>query len=83
MKLSSVAHTTAGLILGLPGDSPASFRDTLRRALELPCRIRVYLCLVLPDAFLTRAPPEYAIDFDPITLQMRSCLGWSEAELRG
>jgi hypothetical protein len=81
-KLAPVCDLTAELILGLPGDDPISFRQTLRRALELPCSVRVHLCLVLPDALLTRAPASFEMRFDPITLQMISCRGWPEDELR-
>lgn len=76
-ELSRVAEVEVEIILGLPGDSPEAFRRTLERALELPCRVRVFHCLVLPDALLTRASPEHAIDFDPVSLRLRSCKGLS------
>jgi len=80
--LASVAKTTIEIIVGLPGDSPEGFRRTLESVLALPVSVRVYHCLVLPDALLSRAPARYAMDFDPVTLEMRSCLGWTEAALR-
>lgn len=79
--ISDVAQTHVELIVGLPGDTPEQFRRTFAQVRELPCSVRLFHCLVLPDALLTRAPAEYALDFDPITLEMRSCLGWSEEDL--
>ena len=79
--LAGVAKTTIEIILGLPGDSPEGFRRTLDYALGLPVSVRVYHCLVLPDALLSRAPASYRMDFDPVTLEMRSCLGWPAAAL--
>lgn len=69
-------------IVGLPGDSPASFRRTIERARELPCDVRVYPCLALPDGLMTRAPEGSNIDFDPHTLMVRSGAGWTESDLR-
>jgi hypothetical protein len=37
---------------------------------------------VLPSALMVRAPAHYAMDYDPVDLKMRSCLGWSEEALR-
>ncbi len=80
-SICDVAQTTVELIVGLPGDTPEQFRRTFEQVRRLPCGLRVYHCLVLPDALLTRAPPSYKLDFDPITLEMRSCLGWSREDL--
>lgn len=80
-ELARVAEVEVEIILGLPGDSPEAFRASLHRALELPCRVRVFHCLVLPDALLTRARPEHAVDFDPLTLRLRSCKGFSPEAL--
>ncbi|WP_020175404.1 B12-binding domain-containing radical SAM protein [Methyloferula stellata] len=66
------------IIMGLPGDTPEGFRRTFAYAQSLPADVRVYHCLVLPDALLTRSLPEWQIRFDPKTLILRSCLGWSE-----
>jgi hypothetical protein len=79
--ISDVAQTYVELIVGLPGDTPEQFRRTFEQVRQLPCSVRLFHCLVLPDALLTRAPASYKMDFDPITLEMRSCLGWSAAEL--
>ncbi|MEA1834007.1 radical SAM protein [Methylobacterium durans] len=88
--LARVTNIELQIIAVLPGDTPEGFRRTLDYALSLPASVRVYHCLVLPDALLTRSRPEWSIDFDPVTLTMRSCSGWSEeavaqvrAELRG
>lgn len=70
-------HVVVEIIMALPGDDPESFRRTLAKARELPCDVRVFHCLVLPDALMTRAPPWAAMDFDPLSLRMRSCAGWS------
>ncbi len=73
---------TIEIIVGLPGDSPDSLLRTLDRARALPCNVRAYHCMVLPDALMTRAPAWADMDFDPDTLLMRRCAGWSEGELR-
>ena len=79
--VSRVSNVTIELIVGLPGDDPKSFRDTLERARRHDCAILVSHCLVLPDALMTRGAPDFALDFNPVTLKMRSCLGWSEDDL--
>ena len=42
----------------------------------------MYHCVVLPSALMVRAPAHYAMDYDPVDLKMRSCLGWTEEALR-
>ena len=69
------------LIFGLPGDTPDSFFATIDRALDLPCNTVVHHCLVLPDGFMTRAPAGADMQFEPHTLRMTSCRGWSPADL--
>lgn len=69
------------LMLGLPGDDPASFRATFERAVDLADTLRVFKTLVLPDALMDRAGPGMDIDFDPETFLIRSCRGWSPEEL--
>ena len=69
------------LIVGLPGDDPDSFMRTIDRAMELPCDAVVHHCLVLPDGLMTRAPEGADMAFDPMTLRMTSCRGWSPADL--
>ena len=81
VELSSVAGVAVEIILGLPGDSPENFRRTFERARSMPCALRVYHCVVLPSALMVRAPAHYAMDYDPVSLKMRSCLGWSEDAL--
>ncbi|AKT42255.1 B12-binding domain-containing radical SAM protein [Chondromyces crocatus] len=80
-ELSRLAHVEVEIILGLPGDNPEAFRKTVERARELPCKVRVFHCLVLPDALMTRAPASFEMKFDPVTLRMASCRGWSEEAL--
>lgn len=70
------------IIMGLPGDNPASFLRTLDRAQNLPCEVRVFHCLVLPDALMDRAPSWADMKFDPVTLKMQSCAGWSQQDIR-
>ena len=48
----------------------------------MPVNVRAYGCLVLPDALMTRAKPEWQVRFDPVSLKMTSCMGWSETELQ-
>jgi len=71
------------IIMGLPGDDPESFRRTLHRAMELGASVRVFRCLVLPNALMSRAPASFDMVYDPITLSMISCLGWSAEALDG
>ena len=79
--LGEVASVAVEVILGLPGDTPEQFRRNFERARRLPCALRVYHCVVLPSALMVRSPPGHALDYDPVNLKMRSCLGWSEAAL--
>lgn len=80
-ELKSVAGVAVEIILGLPGDTPQNFRASFERARALNTALRVYHCVVLPSALMVRAPAHYAMDYDPVSLKMRSCLGWPEAEL--
>lgn len=69
------------LIYGLPGDNMESFKRTIDKALEIADVVKVFRCLVLPDALMDRASPEFKVQFDPLTFKLTSCLGWSEREL--
>ena len=80
-EMSTMAGVTIEIILGLPGDNPASFRRTLDRARSLPAEVRVFHCLALPDALMTRLPQGLEIDFDPYTLALRSATGWTAESL--
>jgi radical SAM superfamily enzyme YgiQ (UPF0313 family) len=79
--LGEVATLAVEIIVGLPGDDPESFRRNFARARRLPCALRVYHCVVLPSALMVRSPKEHLLDYDPVTLKMRSCLGWSREDL--
>ena len=81
-ELMSVSTVAVEIILGLPGDSPANFRKSFERARRLPVALRVYHCVVLPSALMVRAPESYRLDYDPVSLKMRSCLGWSRQDLQ-
>lgn len=80
--IAKIAPVTIEIIMGLPGDSRASFQRTFDKARSLPAEVRVFHCLALPDALMTRLPPGLSIDFDPVSLMVRSCSGWSEQDLR-
>jgi len=82
-QVCDVASCELQVIFGLPGDSPAGFRRTLELARSMPVGVRAYGCLVLPDALMTRSKPHWNVRYDPVSLRMTSCLGWSEAELAG
>ncbi len=70
------------IIMGLPGDSPDSFRRSLDRALGLGASVRVYHCLVLPNALMSRSPESFNMKYDPIDLSMISCLGWEDGAVQ-
>jgi radical SAM superfamily enzyme YgiQ (UPF0313 family) len=75
-RLAAVTTVELQIIMALPGDTPDGFRRTLDYAMTLPAGIRVYHCLVLPDALMTRGLPEMNMVYDPRSLAMESCLGW-------
>jgi len=79
--LATLGHVAIEIIVGLPGDGLRTFLATFRRARSFPCTLRVYHCVVLPSALMVRSPPEHRLEYDPVSLKMRSCLGWSAAEL--
>jgi radical SAM superfamily enzyme YgiQ (UPF0313 family) len=80
-QVADVSRAELQVIFGLPGDTPAGFRRTLEAARAMPVSVRAYGALVLPDAFMTRSKPEWNVRYDPVTLKMTSCLGWSEQDL--
>jgi len=69
------------IIFGLPTDTPAGFKETLAFARSQGVGVRVYHCLVLPDALLTRGKPEWNMEFCHQTLSMQSCVGWSQSDI--
>ncbi len=79
-QLREVAHVAIEIIM--PGDTPQNFRKSFERARSLPTALRVYHCVVLPSALMVRAPASDMLVYDPITLKLRSCTGWSERELQ-
>ncbi len=81
--LSRVARAELQIIFGLPGDTPQGFRQTLAYARSFGLSVRIYHCLVLPDALLSRGRPGWDMRFDPVNMAMRSCLGWSEDDIQG
>lgn len=82
-RVRARGKVTTELILGLPGDTPEGFARTLRYALALGVRIRVYYCLVLPDALMSRGGWADRLRWDPISLELRSGPGWPAEVLEG
>lgn len=70
------------IIMGLPGDDPESFRNTLHRALGLGASVRVFHCLVLPNALMSRSPASFDMEYNPLNLSMISCLGWKNGAIQ-
>ena len=68
-------------IMGLPRDNPKAFRETFKKVVDMGDNVRVFWCLALPDAFLERVE-EFDIDFDPKTLMVNSCQGWTYEDMR-
>lgn len=82
-RLASVTRIELQIIFALPGDTPDGFRRTLDYALSLPAAVRAYHCLVLPDALMTRGLPDWNMTFDPRSLAMTACKGWSARDIAG
>jgi radical SAM superfamily enzyme YgiQ (UPF0313 family) len=80
-RLAAITNLELQVIFGLPGDTPEGFRRTLAYALSLPAGVRAYHCLVLPDALMTRGLPDWNMEFDPRSLAMTSCLGWTAEDI--
>lgn len=80
-ELTRISKVEAELILGLPGDNPEAFKQGVLKLLEMNCKLRVFHCLVLPDALMSRQTPAHKLVFDPETFRVTSCLGWSEQDL--
>lgn len=81
-ELSKVAGLEIQIIMGLPDDTPEGFRKTLDYALTMPVySVRVYHCLVLPDALLSRTEARWNIDFIPENMAMVSNNTWSSRDL--
>jgi len=81
-QVCDLARTELQIIFGLPGDSPEGFLRTMAYARSLPVGVRAYHCLVLPDALMTRSKPEWNVCYDPVSLRMTSCEGWSDEQLQ-
>jgi len=79
--LAHAATTELQIIFGLPADSPAGFRQTLDYARSFGVAVRAYHCLVLPDALMTRGRPEWRMEYDPSTLAMIECDGWTRDDI--
>jgi radical SAM superfamily enzyme YgiQ (UPF0313 family) len=79
--LAGVTTTELQIIFGLPGDSPAGFRQTLEYSRAFGVAVRAYHCLVLPDALMTRGRPEWRMQYDPSTLAMIECDGWTRDDI--
>lgn len=68
-------------IMGLPRDNPKAFRETFHKVVDMSDNVRVFWCLALPDAFLERVS-EFNIEFDPKTLMVSACDGWTLADMQ-
>jgi hypothetical protein len=83
--MRQVAVPTIEIIFGLPGDTPGGFCRTVDYVMDVarsgPVILSIFHALVLPDGLMTRAPEGADMDFDPHTLMMRSCRGWSATDL--
>jgi radical SAM superfamily enzyme YgiQ (UPF0313 family) len=80
--LTAVRNTVIELIMGLPYDTPESFRTSVQRAMELPVSgVQVFHSLVLPDGLMTRAPAGSNLVFDHKTLKTISATGWTQRDL--
>ena len=75
-QLSGIGLIDLELILGLPGDDPDMFEDAVDEALSFGCNVRVYRCLALPDALLSRAPEGEDIVVTPETLEVVRSRSW-------
>jgi radical SAM superfamily enzyme YgiQ (UPF0313 family) len=84
-RMRQVAVPTIEIIFGLPGDTPAGFWRTVDYVMDVarsgPTILSIFHALVLPDGLMTRAPEGAEMDFDPHSLMMRSCRGWSAADI--
>ena len=80
-SLAGVTTAELQIIFGLPGDSPEGFRQTLDYARSFGVAVRAYHCLVLPDALMTRGRPEWKMHYDPMTLAMIECDGWTREDI--
>lgn len=83
-RLHGVGRVMGHLIMGLPGDTPAGFKDNVRRLQDMGVGLTILHCLVLPNALLSRVGSLNSgnMKFDPITLKMISCDGWTESDIR-
>jgi len=80
-ELAEIGVVEVQILFALPGDTPDGFMRALDFAMALPAQVRVFHTLVLPDALMTRALPEFDIKFDPYSLKVESCQGWSSADI--
>lgn len=80
-QASAHGEVTVELIVGLPGDTLPRFLDTLRYALGLGVALRIYYCLVLPDALMTRGGWSDRLRWDPISLELLEGPGWPAHDL--
>jgi len=79
-QLAGVAEIEIELIMGLPGDDPGRFGETVREAMELPATLRIFHCLALPDALLDRSD-DGAMVVDDVSLRVLSNSAWSAEQI--
>ncbi len=80
-QLAAIADVTVEIILGLPGDDLDKFKQTFERALQLPAALRVFHAVVLPSALMSHAPEHFALEYNPQSLKMEACFGWTRDDL--
>jgi radical SAM superfamily enzyme YgiQ (UPF0313 family) len=80
-SMRGVVTIDTEFIMGLPRDNPKAFRKTFHKVVDMSDNVRVFWCLALPDALLERTK-EFDIRFDPHTLMVESCMGWTADDLR-
>ena len=70
--LSEVGEVMVEVMLGLPGDTPDSFRRTLDCVLGLPVTVIVFRTIVAPGTEMWRRTDELGLTYDPETFLLRS-----------
>jgi radical SAM superfamily enzyme YgiQ (UPF0313 family) len=78
---SIVPEATVEVMMGLPGDSPDNFKRAVEKVRKLPVNVRVFHVLVLPGALMKQAPRSFDLKYDPFTLEVISCRGWSRDDI--
>ncbi len=81
-QLTGVADVAVEIIMGLPGDTPQNFRASFERARRCRARCASTTAWCCRRRSWCARRPSTASPTIPVSLKMRSCLGWPEAALR-